>query len=109
MPCCRIPSSKELQPLSDGIRVRSNNLAPSDAHPFPAPSRAVPTAMHPKTWNGPFLSGDRAKAAAAVTAPATGGDGVASMMDPATAHAFLTALAGRAHADPRFPASVPIN
>ena len=98
------------QLLADGIRVRSNSLGPfagvtQQQHPraqarAPPPSQSPPS--HPaRNWTGPFLSGggpvamSSAGVAAAVT-EAMAANGVTSMLDGATAKAFLAALASQA-------------
>ena len=102
---CRVQPGMEPQPLSHGLRVRSNSLVPSDTHISAAPSRLAPKPY--KTWGGPFLNGDGG--AAAVTSSMAGGAAAGMMMDSATANAFMAALAARANADPHFAAHVAMN
>ncbi len=100
------------QLLADGIRVRSNSLGPFGRFPqqqqpqarapAPPPAPSPPSAHNPThpPWTGPFLSGgppsvSSAGVAAAVT-EAMAANGVTSMLDGATAKAFLAALASQA-------------
>ena len=95
----------EPQPLADGIRVRSNTLGPSGlshhprAHSHAQPPPLVAASKPSKPWGGPFLSGPSVSSAgvAAAVTDAMAANGVAGVMDGATANAFLAALAGRAN------------